>query len=128
MFSCIAVADVSVEYADIKKLEGTMNILNRSIQIRCDGHYLFFLEGTIHLQSADSLRLEVKKRQYQQKKTLLDVLFSARKTQQVMVSMLRAQDEIILEKIEKNQSVSHQDLSLILVMLTPHSYCSPEKS
>lgn len=116
-------------YVGIEREEGTLHILNRSIQIRCDGHYLFFLKGKVHLQhSKNSLRLCVKKSQDQQTEDLLDVVCSAQKqtaVQQAMVSYLRAQDKI---SFEANQTTTPQDLSLVLIMLTPHSYCSPEKS
>nr|XP_020668843.1 tumor necrosis factor ligand superfamily member 4-like isoform X2 [Pogona vitticeps] len=116
----------------IRRKAGTMeiNVLKDSIPIRCDGFYLFFLEGTISLQGAKApLILRVYR---DPQDSFLSINCSDQKTevQETIVHEFRSSDEVYLQydgnENPKNET-SRQDLTLSLFMLTPHTYCYPEK-
>lgn len=106
-----------------------VNLVNHSIPIHCDGLYLFFLKGTITLQgNKGPLSLLV---YHQPTLHFLKINCSDQKTkvQEIFVHEFRSKDEVYLMYSGPNEDIgtSKHDLILNLIMLTPRSYCYPEK-
>lgn len=103
-----------------------VNLVNHSIPIHCDGLYLFFLKGTVTLkESKGPLSLLV----YRQPTShFLKINCSDQKTkvQEIFVHEFRSKDEVYL-MYDGDIGASEHDLILNLIMLTPRSYCYPEK-
>ncbi|XP_015743676.1 uncharacterized protein LOC103049646 isoform X2 [Python bivittatus] len=125
-------SNLSITYRkpiSLKKKDGPMevNLVNHSIPIHCDGLYLFFLKGTI-TRNKGPLSLLV----YQQPSLhFLKINCSDQKTevQEIFVREFRSKDEVYLVYNGPNEDIgtSKHDLTLNLIMLTPHSYCYPAK-
>lgn len=101
-----------------------MEILNSSIPIHCDGHYLFFLNGDITLEkSNDLLTLKVYR---QPTKCLLEKTYSEKETklQEVVMFELRSNDKVYMEA--DHRTPRKNDLMLGLIMLSPQKFCSCE--
>ncbi|KAJ7338651.1 hypothetical protein JRQ81_012553 [Phrynocephalus forsythii] len=116
----------------IRKKAGTMevNVLKDSIPIHCDGFYLFFLEGNIFLHGAKAPLILRVYREPQEYFLNINCSYPKTEVQKIIVHDFRSSDEIYLQYDgdgRPNTETSKQDLTLSLIMLTPHSYCSPEK-
>lgn len=118
---------VSRKRIDITKMSGTMEVVNHSIQIQCDGLYLFFLMGNITLQgSNDTLTLSMYRYNDRHTSSVWKEDCKGKKTvlQKVLMSNWLSTDEVFLEA---TLDAPLADLKLGLIMLTPRSYCSSWK-